>query len=268
MPGWRGSDRGRSGSPVRSRHCSHWIPQISAAGLDTALVLVAGLGAAAAAIWGKRRYGWWAVFASFTGALWCVWAQQGVTLIEPYLLPPAPGPRDHRCDRDRRAVDAAIPPYATGLAIATVPVLGILAVVGTGDDATIPWRVRTARGRSGAPADRHGGSDAKPRVDEAPRCAQPADPSDRDQTASAGAIQAVRFGLRDDALSADALPACWSASLSAAGAVAAGAAARAIVDDAPGSVSPGPLASTHLPSSTWRSRLSLLKPGHVDWPAI
>ena len=64
---------------------------LPAAGRGTAflVLVILGLGAAAMSLWGQRRYGWWVAFASFTGALWCVWSLAGVTVIEPYLLPPA-----------------------------------------------------------------------------------------------------------------------------------------------------------------------------------
>ncbi|MFE6253944.1 SCO7613 C-terminal domain-containing membrane protein [Agromyces sp. NPDC057865] len=62
-----------------------------AAGFGTAIaVLVAiGIGAAATSMLAGRRYGWWLAGASWTGALWCVWAMLGVDVIEPYTLPPA-----------------------------------------------------------------------------------------------------------------------------------------------------------------------------------
>ena len=63
----------------------------AAAGLGTSclVLLIIGLGAAAMALFAKRRYGWVLAFASWTGALWCVWALAGVRVAEPYILPPA-----------------------------------------------------------------------------------------------------------------------------------------------------------------------------------
>jgi len=62
-----------------------------AAGLPTtALVLtLLAAGGAGAALHSHRRYGWWLASASATGALACGWLILGVTVIEPYVLPPA-----------------------------------------------------------------------------------------------------------------------------------------------------------------------------------
>src|SRR5690606_22424981 len=62
-----------------------------AAGLPTTFVvlMILGVGAAATSYWAKRRYGWWAAAASFTGALWCLWALAGIGVLAPSLLPPA-----------------------------------------------------------------------------------------------------------------------------------------------------------------------------------
>ncbi len=117
---------------------------LPASGFDTAflVLLVLGLGAAAAAIWARRRYGWWVAFACFTGALWCQWALAHITVVEPYLLPPALALAIIGAILTGRGARGA-GLYATGLAVATVPVLGILAVAGNGDDGIVvgwPWR--------------------------------------------------------------------------------------------------------------------------------
>ncbi len=125
--------------------------QRSAAGLEIAFVvlLLLGIGAAATALWLKRRYGWWTASAAWTGALWCAWAIVGVNVLEPYLLPPAAAAmivglvlvaRRRRGPRVRPA--AAL--FATGLGVALVPSLAILAVTGNGapnavDDPSL-WR--------------------------------------------------------------------------------------------------------------------------------
>lgn len=123
-----------------------------AAGYEIAflVLLVLGLGSAATALWMKRRYGWWTAAAAWTGALWCAWAMIGVDVIEPYLLPPAfaamivgavlvarrrTGPR----------VRPAAALFSTGLGIAIVPPLAILALTGNGsgtsfDSAPALWR--------------------------------------------------------------------------------------------------------------------------------
>ena len=214
----------------------------AAAGFDTTflVLLIIGIGAAAAAIWAKRRYGWWVAFACFTGALWCQWALAHVTVVEPYLLPPALA----------LAIIGAIVTgrggrgaglYATGLAIATVPVLGILAVAGNGDDgivASIPWRAAgllagawvllllgTLAGRgTGALAERF----ATLRI---PTLAVAI------AAGAAGPLQAIRYGLGRDELDLIGWPlllVCLA--FGATGAIVAAAAARIAIDSAePGS---------------------------------
>ncbi|HWH25388.1 MAG TPA: hypothetical protein VNT53_01915 [Pseudolysinimonas sp.] len=114
---------------------------LPAAGADTALIVlvIIGLGAAATSIWGGRRYGWWVAFASFTGALWCVWSLAEITLIEPYFLPPALSAALIGAISVARGARRAIGLYATGLAVAVIPTVVITAAVGT-DEATVPWR--------------------------------------------------------------------------------------------------------------------------------
>lgn len=123
-----------------------------AAGFEIAFVvlLVLGLGAAATALWLKRRYGWWTAAAAWTGALWCAWAMIGVEVIEPYLLPPAAAAMTvgavlvaRRRTGPRVRPAAAL--FATGLAIAVIPSLAILALTGNGtgtsfDSAPVLWR--------------------------------------------------------------------------------------------------------------------------------
>lgn len=112
-----------------------------AAQLPTAflVLLIIGVGALATAIWGRRIYGYWLAGASFTGALWCVWALNGVTLVEPYLLPPTLAAAIIGVILVGRGVTRAVGLYTTGLAVAAVPTVVILGAVGSGDSAT-PWR--------------------------------------------------------------------------------------------------------------------------------
>jgi len=113
--------------------------QRAAAGFEIAFVvlLILGLGASATALWMKRRYGWWTAAAAWTGALWCAWAIVGVEVVEPYLLPPAAAAMivgavlvARRRSGPRVRPAAAL--FATGLAIAIVPSLAILALTGNG----------------------------------------------------------------------------------------------------------------------------------------
>lgn len=117
-----------------------------AAGVPTTfLVLVLlGIGAVATAIFGKRRYGWPVAITAFTGALWCVWWLAGITALEPYLLPPALTTAVIAAilvARNRPGFGlSAIGLFWTGLAVAAAPVLVVLALSGSGEDAALPWR--------------------------------------------------------------------------------------------------------------------------------
>ena len=112
-----------------------------AAGLPTTftVLIILGLGAAATSFWARRRYGWWLAAASFTGALWCLWALAGISALEPYLLPPSLAAAIIGLILTTRG-SRAVPLYATGLVVAVAPVLVVLAVSGTDADALAPWR--------------------------------------------------------------------------------------------------------------------------------
>lgn len=122
----------------------------AAAGLPTTLIVlvILGVGAIATAIFGRRRYGWLMAGISFTGALWCVWALNGITGLEPYLLPPtlaaaivgfflvARGLRGYGL--------SATGLYTAGLATALAPILVTQAAIGgaaaDGTAGSDPWR--------------------------------------------------------------------------------------------------------------------------------
>lgn len=115
-----------------------------AAGYEIAFVvlIVLGLGAAATALWMRRAYGWWTAAAAWTGALWCAWAMIGIEVVEPYLLPPAVaamivGAILVARRRSGPSVRPAAALFATGLGIAVVPSLVILAVTGNGSGTTL-----------------------------------------------------------------------------------------------------------------------------------
>ncbi len=113
-----------------------------AAGLGTSclVLLIIGLGAAAMAQFAKRRYGWVLAFASWTGALWCVWALAGIDVAEPYILPPALVAAVIGAivvARGRPGIGLpAVGLFSAALATAVVPSLVIFAVVGDGRDAS------------------------------------------------------------------------------------------------------------------------------------
>lgn len=115
----------------------------AAAGFEIAFVvlLVLGIGAAATALWMRRRYGWWTAAAAWTGALWCAWALAGVTVVEPYLLPPAAAAITvgtvllaRRRTASPRSAAALV---ATGLGIAVAPSVALLAITGNGTGTTL-----------------------------------------------------------------------------------------------------------------------------------
>lgn len=112
-----------------------------AAGLPTTLVVfvILGIGAATTSLWAGRRYGWWVAGASFTGALWCVWALAGIELLEPYLLPPTLAAAIVGAILTARG-SRAVALYGSGLLVAIVPILVALAVSGSGESATAAWR--------------------------------------------------------------------------------------------------------------------------------
>jgi hypothetical protein len=103
-----------------------------AAGLSTTLIvlLVLGVGGLATAVRGGRAYGWWLAGAAFTGALWCTWGLAGITLVEPYLLPPALGAAAIGASLATRG-RPALRLYSVGLLAAVLPLLAVLAVDGS-----------------------------------------------------------------------------------------------------------------------------------------
>ncbi|MDB4913903.1 MAG: hypothetical protein JWM95_1547, partial [Gemmatimonadetes bacterium] len=111
----------------------------AAAGLNTSLIVlvIIGIGAAAAALITHRRYGWIVAAASWTGALWCFWGIQGVQVLEPYLLPPAIAAAIIGAISVLRKLPG-IGLYSVGLACAALPSLVVL--TGWGNGAATPWR--------------------------------------------------------------------------------------------------------------------------------
>jgi hypothetical protein len=109
--------------------------------LSTSLLvfLIIGIGAAAASVFAKRRYGWWLAAASWTAALWCVWGLVGIRDVEPYVYPPAVGAVIIGVVLSLRGRNGASL-VAPGLAIGIVTSLVVLAVSGSGEDAVLPWR--------------------------------------------------------------------------------------------------------------------------------
>jgi hypothetical protein len=117
------------------------VREASGLGTTFLVLLILGLGAAAASLFAGRRYGWWFAGAAWTGALWCVWAIVGVGVAEPYILPSAAALAIVGfLLTARRAPAVAL--YATGVAAAVVPSLAILAITGSRDlsEGLVPWR--------------------------------------------------------------------------------------------------------------------------------
>jgi hypothetical protein len=207
-----------------------------AAGLPTTFIVLVllGLGAAATSFWAKRRYGWWVAAASFTGALWCLWALAGIDVLEPYLLPPSLAAATIGMILTARGF-RAVPLYATGLVMAVAPILVVLAVSGSEPAALAPWRgyglVAASWFLVGLSMLLGRGSSARAdlvRILQMPTlCVAMA-------AGAAGAIQGVRFGSGADTILTGGVPLvllCFGIGM--AGALPAAAAARAIRSIAP-----------------------------------
>ncbi len=116
----------------------------AAAGLSTTLIVlvILGAGAVATALFARRRYGWPLAGIAFTGALWCLWALNGVTGLEPYLLPPTLGAALVGFFLVARGLPgfglSATGLYAAGLTTALAPILVTLAAIGS--ESLVPWR--------------------------------------------------------------------------------------------------------------------------------
>ncbi|PWC05669.1 SCO7613 C-terminal domain-containing membrane protein [Agromyces badenianii] len=164
-------------------------------GTAMAVLVVLGLGFAATRIVAGRRYGWWLAAASWTGALWCVWAMLDIDVVEPYTLPPAlAAALVGAILVARRGRGLAL--AATGLACALVPSLVLLAAWGT-EPGAFAWRTAAliaasvallaagwALGRSA--------TESKARMLRVPVLAAAL------LAAAAAPIQAVRWGLERD----------------------------------------------------------------------
>ncbi|GHF07915.1 SCO7613 C-terminal domain-containing membrane protein [Pseudolysinimonas yzui] len=109
--------------------------------LGTALLvfLIIGIGAAGASIFAKRRYGWWLAAGCWTAALWCVWGLAGIRDVEPYVYPPAVAAVIIGVVLTLRG-RAGASLVAPGLAIAIATSLVVLVASGSGEDAVLPWR--------------------------------------------------------------------------------------------------------------------------------
>jgi hypothetical protein len=207
-----------------------------AAGLPTTfmVLVIIGLGAAASSVWGHRRYGWWISAASFTGALWCLWALAGIDALEPYLLPPSLVATTIGLILTARG-NRAVPLYATGLVMAVAPILVILAVSGSGPTSLAPWRgyglVAASWLMLGLGLMLGRGSSERAeflRILRVPTLCVAI------VAGAAGAVQGVRFGLGSDTILTGGLPLillCFGIGL--AGALPAAVAARAILTSAP-----------------------------------
>lgn len=111
-----------------------------AAGLPTTflVLLILGIGGAAARVFAGRRYGWWVAAAGWTGALWTIWALVGIDVPEPYLLPPALGAVLVGVVLGLRGRDGSAL-VAAGAACAILPTLALLIAAGNGNR-DVPWR--------------------------------------------------------------------------------------------------------------------------------
>lgn len=110
-----------------------------AAGFGTGclVLVIVGTGALLTATTARRRYGWWVAGASFTGALWSLWALNGVDLPEAYLLPPSLGAVLVALILALRGT-RSVALYGAGLAGAVAPVLLLLVAADAVEE--VPWR--------------------------------------------------------------------------------------------------------------------------------
>jgi hypothetical protein len=234
-----------------------------ASGLPTTFIVlvILGIGAAATSFWAKRRYGWWVAASAFTGALWCLWAIAGIDVLEPYLLPPTLAAAVIGMILTARGTPS-VPLFASGLIVAVAPLLVVLAVFGSGEQASAAWRgygliaaswlllaLGTALGR---------GSSTRARSLRALRLATL---SMAVVAGAAGAIQGVRFGIGADAVDTGGTPLILHCvAVGVAGALPAATAARAIRADAP--------AESRLARSPWLLAPALAYVAVATWTSI
>jgi hypothetical protein len=113
----------------------------AAAGLDTTFVVlvIIGCGGIVAGFVTRRLYAWIVTGVALTGALWAFWGIQHVTVLEPYILPPALAASIIGFIAIIRKLPG-LGLYSIGLVCAVVPSLVVLAAAGNGGDGTTPWR--------------------------------------------------------------------------------------------------------------------------------
>ena len=112
----------------------------AAAGFDTTflVLVIIGLGAAATGLFRHRAYAWYVAYISFTGALWALLALNNIDIVELFVLPPALAAAIIGAigvDRGRRGLGF----YAVGLSIAVATPLCALALRGN-PTGSIEWR--------------------------------------------------------------------------------------------------------------------------------
>lgn len=178
------------------------------AGMPTAslVLVILAIGAAGAARFGARRYGWWLALASGSGGLWCTLGSAGVTWVEPYLLPPLLLVAAVSFVLSARGRQVR-PVYATSLLIAVAAMLVLLAASGTPWPALAAWRGYGMLGAAfgltalGAVVRRSG----------RPTLAQLSAPTlgAAMLAAAAGPIQAVRFGTGAEGVATGDAPVVW-----------------------------------------------------------
>jgi len=231
------------------------------AGLGTTLVVltILGVGAGAAALWGRRRYGWWLAGAALTGALWCGWALSGVDAFEPYVLPPTLGAAIIGLVLTARGGKGrAI--YCAGLVLAVVPVAVLLAISGSGSPvAGRTYGLVVAAWVLAGIGMLLGRGDS--RIAERLRGLRVPTFAVAVAAGAAGAVQAVRWGFALDTAPLSATPdVLLFLALGAAGAIPAALAGRALRR--------GGAAGSPLASSRWLLAPAVLYIAAAAWPAI
>ena len=234
-----------------------------AAGLPTTFIvlLVLGLGAAATSLWAQRRYGWWVAAASFTGALWCLWAIAGIGVLEPYLLPPSLAAATVGLILTARGSRAVLL-YAAGLVVAVAPILVIVTISSSGTAALAPWRGYSLIAASwlllGLGMLLGRGASARA---ECLRVLQWPTLGVAIAAGAAAAIQGARFGLGADPILAGGVPlVLLSLAIGLAGALPAALGARAILRIAP--------QGSRLARTRWLYAPTAVYVAVATWPSI
>ena len=189
--------------------------------------------------------------ASFTGALWCAWGIVGVDTVEPYLLPPALGAAIIGTVLTARGTPS-LPLYASGLAVAVLPLVVLTAIDGPSPRA---YALVAASWALVALAAAFGGHSA---IGHRLGALRNTTLAVAIAAAAAGAVQGVRIGVGLEPVASDVPTIVAAVGIGAIAAMAAALAARSLRRTAP-----SPIAD-----SRWLLAPALLYPLVAAWASI